>query len=187
MADEQAGGLEPTPEAPQADAGQDQQFDAAYVKSLRAEAAKYRKEAQAAQAKVAEFQAQQMTETERLQAAAKAAQEQAQAAQVELRKARADAALAREAGKHGLDPGLLAKLVELEFDDSGTPTNVTGAVEAVFKTYPQLKPQAITQPGATNPGRLPPKLTMADIKRMTPDQINARWEEVSAVLEAGGK
>ena len=41
-------------------------FDEEYVKSLRAEAAKYRKEAQAAAAKVATFETERMTEAERL-------------------------------------------------------------------------------------------------------------------------
>ena len=47
MADEQASGQVSTSEAPQVDAGQEEKFDAAYVRSLRAEAAKYRKGAAA--------------------------------------------------------------------------------------------------------------------------------------------
>jgi multidrug efflux pump subunit AcrA (membrane-fusion protein) len=157
-------------------------FDEEYVKSLRAEAAKYRKEAQAAAAKVATFETERMTEAERLQAQTKAAQEAAQAAQTELRKARAETAISREALKHGIDMTLLTKLVDVEFDDNGMPTNVDAAVQTVLKSFPQLKAQPLAQPGATNPGRQPPKLTLADIKKMSVDQIIARQAEVDAVM-----
>ena len=80
---------------------------------------------------------------------------------------------------------LLAKLVDVEFDDSGMPTNVDAAVQTVLKNFPQLKPQPLAQPGATNPGRQPPKLTVADVKKMTEAQILERWDEVSAAMEAG--
>lgn len=182
--DVQANGQEPTPEAGQAPAGQqtEQTFDAAYVKQLRQEAAKYRKEAQEAQAKVQNFEAAQMTESQRAKAEADAAKAAALAAQTELRKARGDVAIAREAVKHGVDPALLAKLVDLEFDDSGAPVNVDSAVVAVLNSYPQLKPAA-PAPGATNPGRKS-ALTMDAIKRMSAEEINARWDEVSAVMEA---
>ncbi len=160
-------------------------FDEEYVKGLRAEAAKYRKEAQAAAAKVANFETERMTEAEKLQAQAKAAQDAAQAAQTELRQARAETAISREALKHGVDMTLLAKLVDVEFDDSGMPTNVDAAVQSVLTRFPQLKPQPLAQPGATNPGRQPPKLTLADIKKMSVDQIIARQAEVDAVMASG--
>ena len=168
-------GQEPTPSGQEptgnntapakTDSGQEPQtFSADYVRELRAEAAKYRKEAQDAKAKVTSFETQQMSEAEKLQAAAKAAQEQAQAAQAELRKARADAAIAMAAATHGVSPKLAAKLVAVEFDADGQPINVDQALGAVLNEYPQLKPQAAT-PGATNPQRQA-KLTIADVKKM---------------------
>ncbi len=36
-------------------------------------------------------------------------------------------------------------------------------------------------------GDEPKALTMSDIKQMSTDEINARWEEVSAVLEGGDR
>ncbi|MFZ1769139.1 MAG: hypothetical protein WAU00_08080 [Caldilinea sp.] len=159
-------------------------FDEAYVRQLRAEAARYRTEAQTAKARVTEFEAAQMTETQKLQAQAKAAQDAADAAQVELRKARAETAIAREAGKQGLDPALVQRLIDVEYDDAGQPVNVTGAVAAVLKAYPQLKPQTPITVGVTNPGRAA-KLTVEDVKKMTPEQIAGRRDEVNAVLAGG--
>jgi hypothetical protein len=183
MADETPNGQAPAGnEVGQAPAGQDaEKFDAEYVKALRAEAAKYRTEANAAKAKVTQFEQAQLTEAQQLQAQAKAAQEAATAAQVELRQARAEAAIAKAAAGAGVNPALLGRLVMVEFDDAGQPTGVEAALAAVLKEYPQLKPAA--QPGmsATNPGRAI-KLTLDEVRRMTPDQVNARWDEVQQVL-----
>ena len=160
-------------------------FSADYVKELRAEAAKNRKEAQEAKAKIAAFEQQQMSEAEKLQAAAKSAQEQAQAAQAELRKARADAAIAMAAATHGVSPKLAAKLVAVEFDADGQPINVDQSLGAVLNEYPQLKPVAATvTPGATNPQRTA-KLTIEQVKKMSPEEINSRWDEVRDVLARG--
>ncbi|GIK73814.1 MAG: hypothetical protein BroJett021_28020 [Chloroflexota bacterium] len=131
------------------------------------------------EAKLAEYEAQQMTEAQRLQAQAQAAQQQAQTAQQRLRQALAEAAIAKAAAKEGVNPELLARLVEPEFDDEGQPVNVEAAVQRVLNAYPQLKPQPVV--AATNPGRTS-KLTMDDVRKMKPDEINARWAEVQAAL-----
>lgn len=158
-------------------------FDEAYVKQLRTEAAQWRKEAQEAKSKVQTFEQERMSEAERLQAQTKAAQETAAAAQTKLQQALADAAISRVAAKEGIDPELLSKLVTVELDDTGAPVGLEAAVVAVLNKYPQLKPAAAV-PGATNPSR-ERKLTIADIQKMTPEQINARWGEVQAVLAGG--
>ena len=135
-------GQEPTPGSqeqaglntatPATTGGQEPQvFDAAYVKTLRQEAAQWRKQAQEAAAKVQTFEAQQMSEAERLQAQAKTAQEQAQAARQELQQARAEVAISRAAAALGVDPRKLAKLVTVEFDADGQPVNVDQAAAAV--------------------------------------------------------
>jgi hypothetical protein len=140
----------------------------------------------AVETKLSAYETERMSEAEKLQAAAKSAQEQAAAAQAELRRAKADAALARVAAKEGVDPELLAKLVTVEFDDMGAPVGLEAAAAAVLNQYPQLKPQMVAAtPGATNPGRKPRALTVEDIKRMTPAEINSRWDEVQQVLQGG--
>ena len=160
-----------------------EKFDAEYVKGLRKEAATYRTQYKEASAKLATYEAAQLSETERLQRQAQDAAAEAQAARDELKRARYDAALAGAAAKAGVDPGLLTRLVEPEYDAEGKPVNVGAAVAAVLEAYPQLKPQAQTG-NATNPGRVA-KLTMDEIKKMTPEQVNARWDEVQAAMKAG--
>lgn len=160
-----------------------EKFDAEYVKSLRKESAQYRTQAKELAAKVATYEAEKLSETERLQAQAQAANAEAQAAREQLKRALYDAALAREAARAGVDPNLLTRLVEPEYDAEGKPVNVGAAVTAVLDAYPQLKPQA-TPSGATNPGRVA-KLTVEEIKKMNADQINARWPEVEAAMKAG--
>ena len=66
-----------------------------------------------------------------LQAQDNAAQTEAQAAREELKRARYETALAREAAKVGIDPSLLTRLVEPEYDAEGKPSNVGAAVAAV--------------------------------------------------------
>jgi len=170
-----------------AEAAQDagRTFDETYVKSLRKEAAQHRTEAQALKAKLAEYEQAQMTETERLRSQAEQAKAEAQAATEKARKALADAAVSRAAAQHGIDPALLARLVDVEFDADGMPIDVETSVKAVLQQYPQLKPTATaTGVAATNPARVQ-KLTMDDIRRMSPDQINARWDEVQIVMAGG--
>lgn len=135
------------------------------------------------EAKLAAYETAQMTEAQKLQAQMTAAQQAAEAAQAELRKARAEAAVAREAGKLGVDPALVLKLVELEYDEQGQPVGVAERVQAVLTTWPHLKPQAVTV-AATNPGRAQ-KLTRADLDKMSIDEINNRWDEVQTVLAGG--
>ena len=182
-----SGGQEPTDNntAPANTSGQEPQtFSADYVRELRAEAAKYRKEAQDAKARVSAFEQQQMSEAEKLQAAAKAAQEQAAAARAELQQARADVAISHAAAANGVDPRKLARLVTVEFDEAGQPVNVDQAVAAVLKEWPELKAATMTA-NATNPQRTA-KLTVEQIKKMTPAEINERWAEVQAAMAAGG-
>lgn len=190
---EQTTGQEPTPagqvppdlNTAAADTkGEPKVFDEAYVKTLRAENAQWRKQAQEAAAKVTTFEQERMSEAEKLQAQTKAAQEAAAAASQRLQQALADAAISRAAAKEGVDPELLGKLVTVEFDADGAPVGLEANVAAVLNKYPQLKPAAPV-PGATNPGRGPRKLTLEDIKKMSPEEINSRWTEVQATLAGG--
>jgi len=82
------------------------------------------------------------------------------------------------------DPQAAWKLLEpsaLQFDESGAPTNVTQALEALLSAHPILKGPA---PNATNPPRASgaPTLSNDALRRMTPEQINAQWDAISAQL-----
>ena len=75
----------------------------------------------------------------------------------------------------------------IEWDDSGAPKNVQALLEAVLKAKPYLK-ASFTQPpdlGQGNRGAGTAPLTREAIARMTPAEINARWAEVSAVMQTG--
>ena len=169
-----------------AEAAQDagRTFDESYVKALRKEAAQHRTEAATLKAKLSEYEQAQMTETDRLRQQAEQAKAEAQAATKRANEAIANAAVSRAAAQHGIDPNLLYRLVDVEFGVDGMPVNVDASVANVLKQYPQLKPATATGVSTTNPARVQ-KLTMDDIRRMSPDQINARWDEVSLVMAGG--
>lgn len=160
-------------------------FDAEYVRQLRAENAKWRTEAQAAKGKVTEYEAAQMTEAQKLQAQAQAAQAAAEAARQELRQARAQAEIAKAATKIGIDFELAERLATPTWDGD-TLTGIDDSLKAALEKWPHLKPapQAPALP-PTNPGRQGKALTIDDVKRMSPDEINRRWDEVQGVLAGG--
>lgn len=160
--------------------GEAKVFDAEYVRQLRKEAAKWRKDAQDYKAQIDQFEQAQMTEAERLKAQVEAAQKAAQEADTRARQAVREAVLAREASKHQVDAKLLGRLVDVEFDADGKPVNVEASVNQVLARYPQLKATAGGSNPA-NPGRQA-KLTMEDVKRMSTAEINARWAEVQEAM-----
>lgn len=185
--DEAMAGQEPVTESDgQAPEGgqETKTFDAGYVKQLRDEAAQYRRRVKELEVKVSDFEQAQMTEAEKLRVQAEAAAKQAAAAQEALRQARATAAISREAVRHQVDPDLLARLVDVQFDDDGEPAGVDAAVEQVLNRYPHLRPAAGVNMASTNPQRKP-ALTLEEVKRMKPDEINARWDEVQLALKTG--
>jgi hypothetical protein len=173
----ESGGQEPK------DEGRQETFDAAYVKQLRDEAASWRRKVKDLEGKVAGFEQEKMTEAERAKALAEAAQAEAKAAQEALRKARADAAISREAAKHQVDADLLGKLITPEFDDDGNPTGIDAAINDLLTKHPYLKAGGPVSLASMNPQRKS-ALTMADIAKMSEAEINARWTEVEAALKA---
>jgi hypothetical protein len=83
------------------------------------------------------------------------------------------------------DPLAAWKLLEpsaLEFDDTGSPTNVAQALEALLAKHPILTGAA--QSNVTNPPRAAgaPSLTRQALAKMSPDEINNNWDAISAQL-----
>jgi multidrug efflux pump subunit AcrA (membrane-fusion protein) len=148
------------------------------LKKANAEAADRRKKLQAYEQAQAQRDAAQMSEAEKAQQAA----DQVKALEAELRKTRADFAIATAAAKASIDPELAARLVDVEFDEAGKPLNIEAALTAALTKYPHLRPAAGSNPA--NPGRVS-KLSLEDVKKMSPAQINARWDEVQAAMKAG--
>lgn len=184
--DEPVEGQEPEPtegQEPTPSGGQDspETFDREYVEKLRREAASYRTELKDIKAKLEEKEQEEMSERERLQARLDKISKSQEEAEAALRQERARVAIVKAAAKVGLPPELAEKLVEVEFDEDGQPVNVEEAVKKLAKEYPQLV--KTTDNGApTNPARRKTTLTPEDVKKMTSEEINARWEEVQEVL-----
>ncbi len=72
---------------------------------------------------------------------------------------------------------------KVQFDEQGRPQNVEAALTELVNQKPYLK-GAVGGGNPTNPPRGgTTTLTRADIAKMSPAEINKRWEEVSQVLE----
>lgn len=170
MAEEPTTGQEPTTQTDQASAGATQTtqaatatadqasaqtFDAEYVKSLRAEAAKHRKDAADTAAKLKAYEDAQLSEAEKLQKQAKDASDRATALEAELRQERGKAAVARAAAEANVPAALAERLITVEFDDAGqVKTDLKAAIAHLLKDYPQLATNAAAASGSpTNPAR----------------------------------
>lgn len=75
----------------------------------------------------------------------------------------------------------------VEWDDSGAPKNVQALLEAVLKAKPYLKASFTQTPdlGQGNRGGSSIPLTRDAIAKMSPGEINARWDEVQKVMAKG--
>lgn len=128
-----------------------------------------------------------------LQARLATLETQLEADRAALRSERGARLIEQTAAAHGLDAGLLGRLVTPEFDEQGQPKPLDAAIANLLTTYPYLaKPTAggTTAPALigtspANPAR-PPALTKAAIERMTPDQINTNWDAIQAFLARQG-
>lgn len=105
------------------------------AKNLRDGKKQAEKEAAELRAKVEQFEAEKLSETERLQKQADDNAAAAQAATEALKTANLRAEVAVEAAKHGIDAKAAAKLIadEVEYNES-TPTNVTDLVSGLVES-----------------------------------------------------
>jgi len=86
-----------------------------------------------------------------------------------------------------VDPDVALALIQssIEYDDAGQPKDVEKALNDLLAQKPYLKGTP-SSGSPTNPPRgSSTTLTKEDIAKMSPEQINARWDEVSQVLESG--
>lgn len=129
-----------------------------------------------------------MTEAQRLQAQLAEYQQKEQTWAQEKRAQALQIAVQGAAGKLGIvDPDVALTLVreKVQFDDAGAPQGVEAALTELLAQKPYLR-GAVSSGSPTNPPRgNSATLTKEDIAKMSPEQINARWDEVSAVLESG--
>jgi len=155
-------------------------FDREYVEKLRKENATYRTKAKEA-AELAErvkleAERAKLDEVERLKAEKADAEKAAQEARAEAARARH---LMTLAGKV-VDPEDALAIAER----AGLVTDDGDWVARLLEAKPYLAVPAapgVNIPGARNAKR--PTLTMEDINKMKPHEINERWDEVQAALK----
>lgn len=132
-------------------------FDADYVKGLRAEAAKYRREAKAAQEKVKTFEDRDLSEQDKALKEANEAKQRAEQAEAALKHERLTGAITRAASKAGFaDPDDAVALIDqskVEYDDDGKPANIDTLTTDLLKRKPHLKGQTATGGALTNGSR----------------------------------
>lgn len=175
-------------EGQEPEVGQQRSFDAAYVQSLRKEAAEYRRRMRELQQKLKEREEAELSEQERLQH--RLTEYEARVA--ELERDRQERTLkyevmlaARAKGVQDVDAAYkLLDLTSIEFDEDGRPVNIDQALDALLQARPWLKGQTLPPVSPTNPPR-GRRLTLDEIKRMSPDEINRNWDAVQEVLKGG--
>jgi len=190
---DQTPGASPAPAAGATDQpGQEpaEKFDAEYVKSLRAENAKHRTQLKDVTAQLEQFKQAQMSETEK----AAARLQQLEAENAKLITAQRDNALrsaittaaARLGVKH-VDAALrLIDTSALDIADDGKVSGADAAMRDLVKQYPGLFGPGPDNAGNPDTGQRG-GLTLDEIKRMTPAEVQARMDEVQAVLAKQGK
>lgn len=166
-----------------------EQLDAIINDRLQRERGKYADydALKAAKAELDTLKAGQLSETEKITKRATDAEAKAQAAEAKVKELSTRGEIERQARKLGIvDDDAAYRLLDaskLEYDDAGQPTNA----EALLKDLVKAKPYLVQGTGggnATNPARgQSAALTREDIAKMSPAEINKRWEEVSQVLE----
>lgn len=199
MADEpQAGspnnqGGETPPVAPEAPAPRTAESYESEINQLRKEAAKARVEKQEISEQLKSVLA--GGDPAALKTAAEEAVRRAEAAEQQAREISIRAQLERQAHSKGLvDVDAAVKLLDhgaLKIGDDGVVTNAEKALDDLVAAKPWLKPAAPTTPpaapGATNPpAGTRTTLTRDEVRKMTPEQINANWPIVEAALKTAG-
>lgn len=159
----------------------------AALAATRREAAQHRTEAAALKKEKADAETAKLSATEKLSKRA----QQLEAELEQERENRRDVTTRYEvqlkAAAMGIvDPDAAAKLLDwsmVEFADDGSPKNIQDALAALVKAKPYLV-QGPPAAGATNPSRNHSQgsLTRAQIEKMTPQEMRARWAEIQAAL-----
>lgn len=185
---EKAGGTA-TPSAAADLESDGERFDAEYVKKLRSEAAQYRKSLRELEAKTKEREDAELSESQKLAKRAQELETLLATAERE-RKERVTRyevqLMAQKMGVQDYDAAFrLIDQAELEYGEDGQPINVEKVVKALIAKRPYLV--AASAGGNTSAGNPSAKrtqvLTMDDIKKMPPEEINKRWAEVQEALK----
>jgi hypothetical protein len=157
----------------------------------RREAAKYRTDLKKAQDALKAADDAKLTEEEKKAARIAELEKTVAERETALRERTSYASVVDAAARLGAaKPAMIHRLIagDIEFDEAGEPKNVDALIRDFLKANPEFTSTVGRPTGDAGQGaRGKSTLTAADIKKMTPDEINSRWGEVSAVLAQGGK
>lgn len=132
-----------------------EQFDAEYVKKLRAEAAEYRRRLRQLEEKVKAQEEATLSEAEKLQRRLSELEREREHLLAERRERAMRYEVAVAAQKLGIvDPDAAVRLLDtssLEFDESDRPVNVEEALKALVKAKPYLVAPHVSAGSPTNP------------------------------------
>lgn len=174
--------------APEVAPDTDQPTDTPELRKIRREAGNLRTRLRQAEQELEAARAASLGEAEQLRQQLADLKTQMQNREVTFRQQNARHQVENAARDLGIaDPLAAWKLLEpsaLEFDDTGAPTNVAQALEALLAKHPILTGGA--QSSVTNPPRAAgaPSLSRQALAKMTPDEINAQWDAISAQLSS---
>lgn len=166
-----------------------EQFDAEYVRKLRAEAAEYRKRLRELEQKAQEQENAKLSETERLQKRLAELEREQAAYQRERqeRTLRYETMLA--ASRLGIvDPDAAYRLLDvsrIEFAEDGTPANIEAALKELIRVRPYLAAQP-NSGSPTNPARSqgsPATFTRSQLR--DPNFFKAHREAIMQAMREG--
>ena len=164
----------------------------AALQAARREAAAHRTENAALKKAQADAEAATLTEAQKVSRERDTLKAQLDSERLERQSAINRYEVQLQASKLGIvDPEAAVKLLDwesLEYADDGSPKGLEAALKKLLASKPYLAggqqaPAGSTTNGASN--RSAGQMTLADVRKMTPAQINARWPEVQAAMRRG--
>lgn len=141
-----------------------QKFDESYVKELRQEAANYRTKLRDAESQL-----------EQLQQEKQQFEEEMLNRDIEM--------AAKEAGV--VDPQTAAKLIDKDSAKEGGRENIQQQLNQLVQEKPFLKGGDIGRPSNPGDNGQPKMYSRQEIEQMSPEEINADWENISEQMQKG--
>lgn len=152
------------------------------LKEARQEAAKYRTQLRDLESKLKEYEDKDLSEKEKLVKKAQELEAKLQKAETDRQLAILSAEVKLKAQAKGIiDPDAALKLIDLsevKIGDGGIE-GLEQAIEKLIKERPYLLSTS-GKPNPTNPARTA-SFSFEELKKLTPAEINARWEELKNV------
>lgn len=175
---------------PEAQAAEEERFDAEYVRKLRAEAAEYRRRLRELESKVKSEEEAKMTEQERLQKRLAELERKEAEYQRVIQARTLEYEVKLLAVRLGIvDPDAAYRLLDLkqiEFDDDGRPVNLEKVIRDLIATKPYLVSQQATV-SPTNPaqGRISGQQVFTRSQLRDPKFFAANREAIMQALREG--